>query len=205
MILLWLIAAGPLLTTGCIQPPIDPARPCAPYEGAPDVFAVCIGRRVRSERTTTAAARWCDQLPEADNLACRQNWMAGAATQAVRFEGTREDLLAFCKGAPDCGFFVLDQRPEGDYLEQADACTKWTGKMAPDCIGHVGERFFKTKPTDEELKRVAEGPYGKNAFEQTLKYLACQDRTVCPDLGPMTEKCAAKLPTAKDLPDIHCE
>ena len=190
---------------GCIPPPIDPKHPCEPYAAEPDVFAVCIGRRVRSERTTEAAAQWCDQLPEAANLACRQSWIAGAATQAVRFDGTREDLLAFCKGAPDCGFFVLDQRPEGDYLEQADACVKWTGKMANDCIGHAGERFFKTRPDDAALKRAAESAYGQNTFEGTLKYLACHDRSTCPDLGPFTAHCADKLPTAKELPDIHCE
>ncbi|MSP54117.1 MAG: hypothetical protein EXR69_00685 [Myxococcales bacterium] len=205
MIAFWLLSGGPLLTVGCIPPPIDPAQPCAPYESEEDVFAVCIGRRVRSERTTAAAAKWCDQLSEAENLACRQSWTAGAATRAVRFDGTREDLLVFCKGSPDCGFFVLDQRPEGDYAVQAEACTKWTGKMAPDCIGHVGERFFAARPSDEDLKRVAEGPYGESALKRTLKHLACQKRTVCPDLGPMTENCNAELPRANQLRDLHCQ
>ncbi len=203
MMALWLI--GPFTAlSACIPPPIDPQHPCQPYTAVPEVFATCISRRVRSEKTTADAAKWCDQLAPADDLVCRAAWVAGAATQAVRFEGTREDLLNFCDGAPDCGFYVLDQRPEGNFLDQAAGCVKWTGKMATDCIGHAGERFFRTQPDDATLKVAAESPYGAVIYEPTLKYLACQNRTVCPDLGPLTEKCNAKLPTARQLPDVRC-
>lgn len=184
------------LLAACVDAPIDAERPCDRYAPSPDVFAVCISRRVRSEPTTAAAARWCDQLTGDAATVCRSSWMAAAATQETRFQGTREELLTFCAGAPDCAFFVLDQRPEGTFPEQAEACAKWTGKMAPDCIGHASQRFFDAKPDDAALKSVAESSYGERAIPSIAHYLACAHRTTCPDLGAWTEACQAALPTA---------
>lgn len=192
-----------LLLLACA--PAASTHPCAAYEAEPDVFKTCIGRLVRGEPKIAIAAKWCDQLPSPDNVSCRATWISVAATQPDRFEGTRADLLAFCAGATDCAFFVLDQRPEGTVVDQSEACVTWTGKMANDCIGHASQRYFQGHPDDASLKATAESKFGSQMLPAIVKAISCQRRTECPDLGALTAECTRTLPDAGRRGDARCE
>lgn len=184
---LWLLACAPS------PAPVDPAHPCDAYAAEPDVLAVCVSRRAPDHHDRAKAAAWCDQLPSPARVSCRAGWVQVAATQPQAYPASRDELLAFCDGATDCAFYVLDQRVEGDARAQIEACAAHTGRMAGDCAGHAVERFLRTRPTDDDLRAVLAGPLPDVLARKIPTYLACTGRTACPDLGAATARCVADL------------
>jgi hypothetical protein len=173
--------------------PVDPARPCDAYLSEPDVYAVCVSRTVTQQRDIHQAALVCDALPAPGNLSCRAGWVQVAATQPQAYPATRSELLEFCAGSTDCAFYVLDQRVEGTALEQIQACADRTGRMAGDCAGHAVERFLRTRPDDDTLRAVLAGPLSDVLARKIPTYLVCSGRTVCPDLGAASARCASDI------------
>lgn len=183
--------------------PVDPAHPCDGYSSEPDVYAVCVSRTVTQQRDLHAAAQACDSLPAPASVSCRAGWVQVAATQPQAYPASRNELLEFCAGSTDCAFYVLDQRVDGTALEQIQACSDRTGRMAGDCAGHAVERFLRTRPDDDALRAVLAGPLSDVLARKIPTYLACSGRTVCPDLGAASARCASDI--AKPINPGVCE
>lgn len=196
-LILMLAACQPAAVT------VNPALPCDAYSSEPDVYAVCVSRSVTQQADIQQAAQLCDSLPAPANVSCRAGWVQVAATQPQAYLASRNELLEFCAGSTDCAFYVLDQRVEGTALEQVQACADLTGRMAGDCAGHAVERFLRTRPDDDALRAVLAGPLSDVLARKIPAYLACSGRTICPELGTASARCASDI--AKPINPGVCE
>jgi len=113
-----------------------------------------------------------------------------------------EDLLEVCDSNADCSFELLDFRPSNEVTVQMDRCNKHAGKHAGDCTRHAMQRWFYTKPTAQDLARVAQ--FETDHFDKVGYWLAavvaCQGVGECPDDDRAGKFCVSTAATFERVP-----
>jgi hypothetical protein len=129
------------------------AELCKAYASIPNAHAWCIYRNIRTVRAYQAMLDACAQAG-AWTDDCRQEWVH--IQLSMKSEVSREQLLEACGGNEDCALVVLDTLPLPEPLAQMELCARHAPNFASSCAGHALERWWATRPTQEELRRVAE-------------------------------------------------
>ncbi len=132
--------------------PADSADPCASYLSVGvGPHALCTRRIARALATPAEARARCARLVPEDDQACRTDWVMAHMTGPTP---TRA-LLEACGDADDCGFYVVDHRPEPDVFLQAARCAAHAGRYQRDCLGHAWERWARAHPDPDALRNAA--------------------------------------------------
>lgn len=139
------------LIAGCgAEPPVPRlAEPCAAYPEGSDALAYCLVTQVHRAATVAEVEALCAHAGDHE-AACRTAWVGDHARGD---DPSPEALLRLC--AEDvCRFDVLEAHPSADLLVQVEACARWTGALAPDCVGHAAQRWVRARPSAAEIGRV---------------------------------------------------
>jgi hypothetical protein len=131
---------------------------------------------------------------------CRMEWVAHRLS-SDKF--TREELLAGCAGDPDCNFRVLDDRIEGDVLDQIADCKVLAGRYASDCTRHALSRWRRASPDGAEMQRVMDGAPSKTLVGLYIGLVvACEQVGAC--LGPPAaiRECEASIRDVENRPAV---
>lgn len=164
---------------------------CKIYENT-EVYGYCIYKFAGGFPTVDEVDRLCAMAGEWEDD-CRHAWVAGRM-HADSGHATAE-LLAVCKGNPDCSFELLDFRPDPDVLVQMDDCRKHTGKYAPDCVGHAMQRWWQAGVDQAEIDRVAQAPtpYPNKVGFWIGVSVGCYEIGACPEQGQTGDFCRSTV------------
>lgn len=207
------IALASLCSLGCQTrqtvetppPPGPPALPppgvpsgaalCQAYIEIPNAHAWCVYRNIRTvldlkemKQACAQAGAWTDD--------CRQEWVHIQLERKAPIP--RQDLLEACAGNEDCSLVVLDTVPIEDPLLQFTLCEKHAGHFASDCAGHALERWWTTRPSIQDLSRMASAatPFPNELGRVLAASKVCRQQGDCagdPAMVPWCEQWAAKF------------
>lgn len=182
-------------------PPLDGGLPqCSQYIENPDTYGYCIYKFAGGFPSVTEVDRLCPMSGDWEKE-CRHAWVSGRMNPNNGFE--TEDLLKVCDENIDCTFELLDFRPEDDVLAQMALCSKYTGSYGRDCTGHAMQRWWHSKPTEEDSIRVAQTP---NQFPDRVGYylavnVACGNVGSCDGERRIQEVCEKAADDFRRNPD----
>ena len=127
---------------------------CNSYRDVPGVFGFCLVQWAGRGQGDGKVDNMC-RLAGSWESECRHAWVTSRSGPDSQW--STEELLAGCPNdAGDCRFEVLDMRPNPDASKQIQLCFENAGNFAGDCIAHALERWVRTTPSAEEVRRVAQ-------------------------------------------------
>jgi len=121
------------------------------------------------DRLCPLSGRWEEE--------CRHAWVAGRMNMSSGI--STEVLLAACGRNVDCTFELLDFRPDADVLVQLNLCVRYAGRHSVDCGGHAMQRWWQSKPDEEDVIRVAAA---RTRFPDKVGYYIAANQ-ICREIG----------------------
>ena len=173
---------------------------CARYEGQdPDLYGYCIYKYAGGFETIEQVNLQCGKAGTWEND-CRHAWVAGRMNAS---SGVPMDtLLEVCATNADCAFELLDFRPSNEVTVQIKRCNKHAGEHAGNCIRHAMQRWYYTKPSASEVKRIAELP--TNHPDKVGYWVAaiaqCQGVGECPQGTALGNRCQNTVDNFERVP-----
>ena len=182
------------LTLGLACGPVGSSAhgPCAAYAGT-STEGFCVARAAGSAATPDSLDAYCaragEWAPDCHHAFVRARLREGAPS--------RDALLGWCAGAPDCALEVLELRAAPSWAEQRALCLAWAGPFAQDCLTHALGRWA-TGPLDAaQVALIAEdhAPDATLVGQWMGAVVACRGIGACPSAGPTAAACAEGLAT----------
>lgn len=162
---------------------------CGKYHKVPNAWGYCLTQHAERLGSPADVEQVCSLAGEWEGE-CRRAWVSGHRSEASGY--STDALLAACGGSPDCAFELVDFRPEADVARQLDRCAAVAGPFSNDCVIHALERWWRARPDNGEVARVAnlDSIYSQQIGYYVGAAVACQGTGVCLGTAAVTEACS---------------
>lgn len=171
--------------------------PCLPYEASQPAHDWCNASVGSAQFDRNAMVAMCANAGPWE-ARCHTMWVE----RLLPMSGpqARDTLLDACIET-DCVIRVLDTLPDPDVRVQADRCMNRAGTAGTYCASHAWARWAMTKPSAEEIVRIAGLPTGNREVMASglARAIGCWGVGVCPaDLEPFCSNNVAKVQSERE-------
>ncbi len=174
--------------------------PCLPYEASKPAHDWCMASFGSAQVDRAAMTAACANAGPWE-ARCHTMWVE----RLLPMSGpqARDTLLDACIET-DCMLRVLDSMPDPDVRVQAERCMTRAGTAANYCANHAWVRWAMTKPSAEEIARVASLPTdNREAMASGIaRAVGCWGVGTCPaELEPL---CSNNVETVQRSREHMC-
>ena len=178
--------------------PLGGVASCASYADMPEVLAYCRYQTVRQLPTLKRMEAACAAAGEWERD-CRQAWVHDRMDPRSGVD--TPTLMRACGSNADCAFELLDFRPIADPVEQVAFCQRYASHYLEHCAGHGMQRWWRSRPSEEEHARVAAAEWPGTVARQVGYWLAVD--VACSHVGTCGATTAAvRLACEQALPQF---